>query len=453
MDFSSEEILETIRMVQMERMDIRCVTLGIDLHDCVSARASVLARNVHRKVTRLAGRLVRTCDELADELGLPIVNKRVSVTPVAELVAGLRGSPVEIARALDQAAESLGIDYIGGYSALVHKSVTRGDAKLIDSIPEALAATSRLCGSVNVASTRSGINMDAVRRMGEVIKETARRTARTHGSGCTRLAVFANAVEDNPFMAGAFHGSGEGECVVNVGVSGPGVVRAALARLEADADLGRVAELIKRTAFKISRVGELVGREVSRRLGVEFGIIDLSLAPSPVMGDSVAEILELMGLERCGTHGTTAALSLMVNAVKTGGAMASSYVGGLSGAFIPISEDEGMVRAVRAGALGLPKLEALTAVCSVGIDMVALPGKTSAETVAGIIADEMAIGVAHNKTTGVRVIPVPGARAGQLIDFGGLLGTAPVMTVSHFSCERFVHRGGRIPAPLRALTN
>lgn len=448
-----DEIIQTIKMIQEENLDIRTITMGVSLLDCAASDPEAVCDKVHRKVTRLAGRLVEIGNEIEREYGIPIVNKRIAVTPVALIIGEMgRDGCLALARTLDRAAAEVGVNFIGGYSTLVHKGFTRGDRELIASLPEALAATERVCASVNVATSKAGINMDAVRLMGAVIKETAARTADRSAIGCAKLVVFANAPEDNPFMAGAFHGVGEPECVINVGVSGPGVVKNAVARLP-DADLGALAEEIKKTAFKITRMGELVGRETAKRLGVPFGIVDLSLAPTPAVGDSVAEIIEALGVEACGAPGTTAALALLNDAVKKGGAMASSRVGGLSGAFIPVSEDAGMIRAVAAGALGLDKLEAMTAVCSVGIDMVALPGDTSAETIAALIADEITIGVVNHKTTAVRLIPVPGKRAGEFVEFGGLLGRTPIMEVNHFGAAKFVHRGGRIPAPISSLNN
>ena len=452
--YTPEEILETIRMVQIEQLDIRTVTMGIHLADCADVNLERLCRKVRRKIKRVAGRLVDTVDAVQNEFGVPIVNRRIAVTPASLVTAPCRSDSVApLARALDEAAADLGIDFLGGFGALVHKGATEADQRLIRSLPEALACTQRVCGFVNLASTKSGINMEAVLEMGHVVKACAQRTARHDGRACCKLVVFANAVEDNPFMAGAFHGIGEPECTINVGVSGPGVVRAAMQRLSPDADLGEVAEAVKRTAFKITRVGELVGRTVSDRIGATFGIVDLSLAPTPSVADSVAEILELMGLERCGTHGTIAALALLVDAVKKGGAMASSAVGGLSGAFIPVSEDVGMIQAVQDGAMSLSKLEAMTSVCSVGLDMVPLPGDTPAETLAAIMADEIAIGVINNKTTGLRLIPVPGKKAGDIAEFGGLLGRAPIMPVNRFHADEFVARGGRIPAPIKSLNN
>ena len=447
------EILETIQMVRMEHLDIRTVTMGISLRDCSHPDIEVFNENIYEKITARAKELVRTTNEIQGLYGIPIINKRISVTPIAIAAESCR-SPnfVSVAKTMDEAAKESDVDFIGGFSSLVHKGATSGDLKLINSIPEALAGTEKVCSSVNVATTRAGINMDAVGLMGEVIKMTAGLTADRDGIGCAKLVVFANAPEDNPFMAGAFHGIGEPECVINVGVSGPGVVNAAIRELE-NPNLTEISETVKKTAFKITRMGEMVGREVSRRVGVEFGILDLSLAPTPEIGDSVAAILEAMGLERCGTHGTTAALALLNDAVKKGGAMASSSVGGLSGAFIPVSEDAGMIRAVKDGALSLEKLEAMTSVCSVGLDMIAVPGDTPASTLSAIIADEMAIGVINRKTTAVRIIPAPGKRVGDSVEFGGLLGSAPIMPVSNFSSEVFIKRGGRIPAPIQSLTN
>jgi uncharacterized protein (UPF0210 family) len=448
-----QEIVETIKMVQEEHLDIRTITMGISLRDCSHSNVSIACDKMYDKITRLASSLVAVGEELEREYGLPIVNKRISVTPIA-LVAESADTDcyVEFARTLDRAAHTVGVNFIGGFSALVHKGFTKGDTKLLEAIPQALAETQRVCSSVNVATTKTGINMDAVYRMGQIVKEAANLTAERDGLGCAKLVVFANVPEDNPFMAGAFHGVGEPECVINTGVSGPGVVKRAVERTKGT-DFGTLAETVKKTAFKITRMGELVGRAAADRLGVPFGIVDVSLAPTPAVGDSVAEILEAMGLERCGTHGTTAALALLNDAVKKGGAMASSYVGGLSGAFIPVSEDAGMIRAVEDGALSIDKLEAMTCVCSVGLDMIAVPGDTSAETIAAIIADEAAIGVINQKTTAVRIIPAPGKKVGDFVEFGGLLGRAPVMAVNPFSSAEFVRRGGRIPAPIHSLRN
>lgn len=429
------------------------ITMGISLRDCGHPDSKQARSKIYDKITRLAGQLVKTGEQIEREYGLPIVNKRISVTPISIVAeSSVNGEIVDFARTLDEAAEAVGVNFIGGYSALVHKGFTGADERLLDSIPEALDVTNRVCSSVNVATTHAGINMDAVYRMGQVIKETAIRTADRDGLGCAKLVVFANVPEDNPFMAGAFHGIGEPECVINVGVSGPGVVKTAIETVKG-ANFGVLAETIKKTAFKITRMGELVGRTAAERLGVPFGIVDISLAPTPAIGDSVAEILEAMGLEICGTHGTTAALALLNDAVKKGGAMASSYVGGLSGAFIPLSEDAGMIRAAEVGALTLEKLEAMTCVCSVGLDMIAVPGDTSAETIAAIIADEAAIGMINNKTTAVRLIPAVGKKVGDYVEYGGLLGRAPVIPLKPYSATAFVQRGGRIPAPIQGLTN
>ncbi len=453
MNIALTEMMETIRMVQMENLDIRTVTMGISLSDCADADFEKMNKRVYEKITGYAGRLKSVAEEVEKEYGIPIVNKRISVTPIAEILGNAsKDQAVELAKTLDRAAKALGVDFIGGYSALVHKGITKGDQTLLDALPEALSVTERVCASVSVATTRTGINMDAVGVMGKIIKEAAERTKDQNGLACAKLVVFSNPVEDNPFMAGAFHGTGEGEVVLNVGVSGPGVVLNALRR-HPDADLGQVADVIKKTVFKITRAGELIGRVVADRLDVPFGIMDLSLAPTNAMNDSVAEILEEIGLERVGTHGTIAALALMNDAVKKGGAMASSYVGGLSGAFIPVSEDEGMIRGIMDDALTLSKLEAMTCVCSVGLDMIALSGDASPETLAAIIADEAAIGMINKKTTAVRVIPVPGKKEGDMVEFGGLLGRAPVLGVNAFSSEKFIRRGGRIPAPLQSLIN
>ena len=447
----TSEILDTLRMIDREKLDVRTITMGISLFPCVSDDIGVLCRRVYDRITRKAERLVAVGEEIEREFGVPIVNKRISVTPAA-LILGSAEDPVPLARALDDAAKATGVDFIGGYSALVQKGMTDADRRLIESIPEALAGTGFLCSSVNVASTRAGIDMDAVALLGKAIKKTAELTKDNDGLGCAKFVAFANAVEDNPFMAGAFHGPGEGDAAISVGVSGPGVVKSALEDVQGE-PFDVVAETVKRTAFRITRIGQLVAREASRRLGVPFGIVDLSLAPTPAVGDSVAEILEEMGLEVCGTHGTTAALALLNDAVKKGGVMASSHVGGLSGAFIPVSEDIGMIRAAEKGALTLDKLEAMTCVCSVGLDMIAVPGDTSAETISAIIADEAAIGMINNKTTAVRIIPAPGKKVGDSVEFGGLLGRAPVMPVHEFSSAAFIRRGGRIPAPLNSLKN
>jgi uncharacterized protein (UPF0210 family) len=447
------EILQTIEMIDQQNLDIRTITMGISLRDCSHPDIKKSCDKIYDKITTLAGRLVETGEEIEREFGIPIVNKRISVTPLALVAESSDGDDfVPFALALERAAKEVGVNFIGGFSALVHKGFTKGDRKLIASIPEALARTERVCSSVNVATTRAGINMDAVRLMGETILKCAHATSEAGGIACAKLVVFANAVEDNPFMAGAFHGTGEPECVINVGVSGPGVVHMALKSCAGE-PFDVVAETIKKTAFKITRMGQLVAREASKRLGVPFGVVDLSLAPTPAIGDSVADILEEMGLESVGTHGTTAALALLNDAVKKGGVMASGHVGGLSGAFIPVSEDAGMIRAVNRGSLSIDKLEAMTCVCSVGLDMIAVPGDTPAGTISAIIADEAAIGVINNKTTAVRIIPVPGKTVGDSVDFGGLLGKASVMPVNQFSSDAFISRGGRIPAPLNSLRN
>lgn len=448
-----EEILETIQMVTTESLDIRTVTMGINLRDCSHPDIDEFNSNIYEKITTYAKDLVPVTDEISRLYGVPIVNKRISVTPIAIVAEACKCDDyVSIAETLDKAASKVGVNFIGGFSALVHKGITPGDMRLISSIPQALATTEKVCSSVNVATTNAGINMDAVALMGNVIKQTATLTADRNGIGCAKLVVFANAPEDNPFMAGAFHGVGEADCAINVGVSGPGVVNAAVRALK-DPTLNEISETIKKTAFKITRMGEKVGREVSSRLNAQFGVLDLSLAPTPAVGDSVAAILEAMGLERCGTHGTTAALAMLNDAVKKGGSMASSSVGGLSGAFIPVSEDAGMIRAVQDGSLTLEKLEAMTSVCSVGLDMIAVPGDTPVSTISAIIADEMAIGMINCKTTAVRLIPAPGKKVGDEVEFGGLLGRAPVMPVNRFSSEKFISRGGKIPAPIQALNN
>ncbi|MCD8354232.1 MAG: PFL family protein [Clostridiales bacterium] len=450
---SRNEILETIDMIDQQHLDIRTITMGISLLSCCDPDPEAACRKIYDKICRTAENLVKTGEQIEREFGIPIVNKRISVTPMALVAAASETSDyVPFAKALDRAAKTCGVNFIGGYSALVQKGMTAADRKLIASIPEALAETDFVCSSVNVGSTRAGINMDAVRLMGETVKKTALRTADRDGFGCAKLVVFCNAVEDNPFMAGAFHGVGEAESIINVGVSGPGVVYHALQSVKGR-PFDEVAETVKKTAFRVTRMGQLVAREASQRLDVPFGIVDLSLAPTPAVGDSVARILEEMGLETCGTHGTTAALALLNDAVKKGGVMASSSVGGLSGAFIPVSEDEGMIAAARSGTLGIDKLEAMTCVCSVGLDMIAIPGDTPAETIAAIIADEAAIGMINNKTTAVRVIPAPGKGVGDTVEMGGLLGTAPVMPVHKESSADFIARGGRIPAPLNSLKN
>ena len=446
---NSSEILQTIEMIDQQHLDVRTVTMGISLLDCADRDIRVCADRVYEKICRKAEKLVETGCAIEREFGIPIVNKRVSVSPISLVAASCQAEDyTPLALTLDKAAKTVGVNFIGGFSALAHKGFTESDLRLIHSLPRALTETELVCGSVNVASTKAGINMDAVALMGRII----RQTADIDPMGCAKLVVFANAVEDNPFMAGAFHGVGEPECVINVGVSGPGVVAHALKDCKGQ-PFDVVAETIKRTAFKITRMGQLVAQEASHRLGVPFGVVDLSLAPTPAIGDSVAEILEIMGLEQCGTHGTTAALALLNDAVKKGGVMASSHVGGLSGAFIPVSEDAGMIAAVEAGSLSIDKLEAMTCVCSVGLDMIAVPGDTPAETISAMIADEAAIGMINNKTTAVRVIPATGKSVGERIDFGGLLGSAPVMPLHQGSAAEFVQRGGRIPAPLHSLKN
>ncbi|MDO4997034.1 MAG: PFL family protein [Neisseria sp.] len=451
MSIHNREILETIDMVANQNFDVRTLTIGIDLHDCIDSDINRLNEKIYQKITHIGRDLVKVAQELSAKYGVPIVNQRISVTPIAQIAAATGAdSYVSIAQTLDKAAKAIGVSFIGGFSTLAQKGLTPSGRVLINSLPEAMATTDIVCSSVNIGSTRAGINMDAVRLMGETIKQTAAITP--EGFGCAKIVVFCNAVNDNPFMAGAFHGAGEGDVMLNVGVSGPGVVQAALADC-AGKDLTEIAEIVKKTAFKITRVGELIGQEAARRLGIPFGILDLSLAPTPAIGDSVARILEAMGLSVCGTHGTTAALALLNDAVKKGGMMASSAVGGLSGAFIPVSEDEGMIAAAQSGVLTLDKLEAMTAVCSVGLDMIAVPGHTSAATISGIIADEAAIGMINSKTTAVRIIPVTGKDVGDSVEFGGLLGYAPIMPVKDGSCEVFVQRGGRIPAPVQSLKN
>ena len=447
------DILETINMIDQQHLDIRTITMGISLLSCAGPDPKAACRKIYDKITRCAEKLVTTGEEIEREFGIPIVNKRISVTPMALVAAASETEDyVPFAAALDAAAKTTGVNFIGGFSALVQKGMTEADRKLIAAIPEALATTELVCSSVNVGSTKAGINMDAVALMGQTTKRTAELTAAHGGFGCAKLVVFCNAVEDNPFMAGAFHGVGEPEKVINVGVSGPGVVHHALKAVKGQ-PFDVVAETVKKTAFRITRMGQLVAQEASRRLDTPFGIVDLSLAPTPAVGDSVARILEEMGLEVCGTHGTTAALALLNDAVKKGGVMASSSVGGLSGAFIPVSEDEGMIAAAASGALTIDKLEAMTCVCSVGLDMIAVPGDTSAETISAIIADEAAIGMVNSKTTAVRLIPAPGCKVGDTVEFGGLLGSAPVQRVHPFSSAEFVARGGRIPAPMQSLKN
>ncbi len=450
---NTREITETIKMIDDQHLDVRTITMGISLLDCIDSDANKACQKIYDKITGYAKDLVKTGEEISRQYGIPIINKRISVTPIS-LIAGASDAKdyVCFAKTLNKAAIETGVNFIGGFSALVHKGFAKSDEILINSIPEALGTTERVCSSVGVATTKAGINMDAVKLMGETVVKTAQLTKDSDSLGCAKLVIFANAVEDNPFMAGAFHGVGEGDAVINVGVSGPGVVKSALEKVKG-CDFGTVAETIKKTAFKITRMGQLVAQEASRRLNVPFGIVDLSLAPTPEIGDSVAYILEEMGLEKCGTHGTTAALALLNDAVKKGGVMASSYVGGLSGAFIPVSEDAGMIAAAGCGALTLDKLEAMTCVCSVGLDMIAIPGDTPASTISAIIADEMAIGMINQKTTAVRVVPVIGKGVGETVEFGGLLGYAPIMPVHGYSSQEFVDRGGRIPAPIHSLKN
>lgn len=453
MIFSAQEVQETVNMFMEQKLDVRAITMGISLRDCSATTGKESCRRVYDKIMKYAEKLVETGNAIESEYGVPIINKRVAVTPIAMVAESSDDLKyVEWAYCLDKAAKELGIDFIGGFSALVHKGMTKGDIQLIHSIPEALAQTERVCSSINLGTTKTGINMDAVALMGEIIKKTSHATKESGGIGCAKLVVFCNAPEDNPFMAGAFHGVGEGEAVLSVGVSGPGVVAATCEEYKGR-PLDELADGIKKTAFKITRVGQLVGTEAARRLGVDFGILDLSLAPTPFVGDSVARILEAMGLERAGAPGTTAALAMLTDMVKKGGVMASTNVGGLSGAFIPVSEDEGMIAAVQSGALTLEKLEAMTCVCSVGLDMIPIPGDTSASTISGVIADEMAIGMVNNKTTAVRIIPVPDKKTGEWVEFGGLLGGAPVMAVNTFSCNDFIARGGRLPAPIHSFRN
>ncbi len=450
---NARDILETITMIQDEHLDVRTITMGISLLDCCHSDVDVMCQRVYDKITRYAKNLVATGEQIEKEFGIPIINKRISVTPAAMILASCEDKDaVKLAKTLERAAVACGVNFLGGFSALVQKGFGPGDKELIEAIPEALSVTDHICSSVNIGSTKTGINMDAVAMMGHVVRKSAELTADRDCIGPAKLVVFCNAPEDNPFMAGAFHGAGEPDCVINVGVSGPGVVRAALAKA-GDCDLTAVADLIKKTAFKITRMGQLVASEASRRLGVPFGIVDLSLAPTPAIGDSVAHILEEMGLECCGCHGTTAALALLNDAVKKGGVMASSHVGGLSGAFIPVTEDAGMIDAARCGALTLNKLEAMTAVCSVGLDMINIPGDTPAEVISAIIADEAAIGMVNSKTTAVRVIPAIGKNVGEELSFGGLLGSGPVMPLSTYSPAKFINRGGRIPAPMQSLKN
>ena len=452
------EVLETNKMIEQENLDVRTITMGISLLDCADKSLEVTCDKIYNKITSLAKNLVRTGEEISREFAIPIVNKRVSVTPIS-LVGGAccqtPGDYVKIAQTLDKAAKEIGVNFLGGYSAIVSKGMTKSDELLIRSIPQAMAETERICSSINVGSTKIGINMDAVRLMGEIIKQTAEATKENDSLGCAKLVVLCNAPDDNPFMAGAFHGISEADAIINVGVSGPGVVKYALEQMDRQglADFETLSETIKKTAFKITRVGQLVAQEASHRLGVPFGIIDLSLAPTPAIGDSVADILQCMGVEKAGAPGTTACLAMLNDQVKKGGVMASSYVGGLSGAFIPVSEDQGMIDAVNAGALTIEKLEAMTCVCSVGLDMIAIPGDTTAATISGIIADESAIGMVNQKTTAVRIIPVIGKQVGDTVEFGGLLGYAPVMPVNSFACDRFINRVGRIPAPIHSFKN
>ncbi len=450
---NTSDVLETVSMIREEMLDIRTVTMGISLFDCVSDDIGRLEKNIYDKITRSAKNLVSVCEELEATYGIPIINKRISITPLS-LVGGKATSDdyVRLAVMLERAADALGVNFIGGFGALVQKGMNYGAKNLIDAIPQALSETDRICSSINVASTKAGINMDAVAKMGEIVKQSAYLTRDKDSIGCAKLVVFSNIPEDNPFMAGAIHGMGEEDTVINVGVSGPGVVAAAIKK-SGKCSFDELAETIKKIAFKITRVGQLIAAEASKRLGVKYGIIDLSLAPTPAIGDSVAYILEEMGLEKCGTHGTTAALALLNDAVKKGGVMAANHVGGLSGAFIPVSEDAGMIAAAECGSLSIEKLEAMTAVCSVGLDMIAVPGDTAAETISGVIADEIAIGVINNKTTAVRVIPVYGKGVGESVEFGGLLGHAPIMKLGAYSCKGFIERGGRIPAPIHSLRN
>lgn len=449
---NSKDIIETINMVQKENFDVRTTTMGLSLFNCISATATETARRCYDLICSRAENIVKVANDLSTEFGVPIVNKRISVTPASLITANFKGEELVIAKALDKAAKTVGVDFIGGYSALVHKSTTSYEESFINSIPEVLATTDILCSSVNVGSTRSGINLDAISQIGKMLKTTSELTKDKDGFGCAKFVAFCNAVEDNPFMAGAFHGVGEGECVINVGVSGPGVVYRAIKEAP-DANITQIAEIIKKTAFKITRVGQLIAKEASKRLNAEFGIVDLSLAPTPAIGDSVGRILEEMGLSTVGAHGTTACLAILNDAVKKGGMMASANVGGLSGAFIPVSEDEGMIEAAKNGVLTLSKLEAMTAVCSVGIDMVAVPGDVSASTISAIIADEAAIGMVNNKTTAVRIIPVPNKKVGDFVEFGGLLGRAPIMEVVNANADKFISRGGKIPAPIHGNKN
>lgn len=449
----TKEILETIKMIDEEYLDIRTITMGISLLDCMDTDIDKSCEKIKKKICSKAKDLVKVGNEFGKEYGIPVVNKRISVTPISMLVAVSGGDPVKYALTLEECAQELGVDFIGGFSALVQKGYASGDKELIEAIPEALAKTQHVCASVNVGSTKAGINMDAVKQMGQIVKKCAQLTKDDHCLGAAKLVVFCNAVEDNPFMAGAFHGVGEADCVINVGVSGPGVVRAVLAKADKNLPMDKIADLIKRTAFKITRMGQLVGTVASEKLGVPFGIVDLSLAPTPAIGDSVAYILEEMGLETCGAYGTTACLAMLNDAVKKGGVMATSNVGGLSGAFIPVSEDAGMIHAAKTGVLSLEKLEAMTAVCSVGLDMIVVPGDTSASVISGVIADEAAIGMVNSKTTAVRIIPAIGKEVGEELDFGGLLGSGSVMPIRQTKNDVMINRGGRIPAPLQSLKN
>ena len=451
--YNETEIVETIKMIQEQNLDVRTITMGISLIDCMDTDIKKSCEKVYNKIFNYAKDLVKVGNTISKKYGIPIINKRVAVTPISMLVGVSGGNPVEYAKTLDKVANDIGIDFIGGYSALVQKGFAPGEKELIDSIPEALACTSKLCSSVNIGSTRAGINLDAVKLMGQKVKEAAEITKDNNCIGASKLVVFCNAVEDNPFMAGAFHGVGEADCVINVGVSGPGVVRAAVAQAPKDASIAEIAEIIKKTAFKVTRMGQLVGQEASKMLGRPFGIVDLSLAPTPAVGDSVAHILEEIGLEQCGCAGTTACLAMLNDAVKKGGVMASSRVGGLSGAFIPVSEDAGMIDAAASGVLKIEKLEAMTAVCSVGLDMIIIPGDTTAEVISALIADEAAIGMINSKTTAVRVIPAVGKKEGEVVNFGGLLGYGPIMKISKVKPDVFVNRGGQIPAPLNSLKN
>lgn len=450
---TNQEIFETIKMIQNQNLDIRTITMGISLLDCIDSNIDVSCEKVYNKIYRCAKDLVKTGEEIEKKYGIPIINKRISVTPIAMLVGASGGDPIKYAKTLDRVAEKLNVNFIGGYSALVQKGFSAGDLELIKSIPQALMETKHVCSSVNVGSTKAGINMDAVKIMGQVVRDCAILTKDDNCMGASKLVVFCNAVDDNPFMAGAFHGVGENDCVINVGVSGPGVVRAAIKEAPDDADMTQIADIIKKTAFKITRMGQLVGTEASRMLNVPFGIVDLSLAPTPAVGDSVAHILEAIGLEQCGCYGTTACLALLNDAVKKGGVMASSRVGGLSGAFIPVTEDQGMIDAARTGSLTLEKLEAMTAVCSVGLDMIVIPGDTSPEVISAIIADEAAIGMVNWKTTAVRVIPAIGKKEGEELYFGGLFGEGPIMKINQLSPSKFINRGGQIPAPIQSLKN